>query len=247
MKTNSYYQHNVSDSMSIINSGDRMPRTTRGITNPESPAQHFAYWLPGELEYSAQKAGYKEKIRRAGLHINDPQSMYNFLGSEWYQHRQLMKQGVHYMPFHGKSAQLQAAKFAAGIFDKVAVIEWLGSGADATIDNYMFEARWTGTRQGRGIYDYGDQLALVEDFSDYGDRIEDTPFDEGVVNVMVAVTMAASDKDRLRAERGLKRSYVDVASSLAHLATRYYVNYAQTYLAPEQYELPISQLAPPID
>ncbi len=230
--------------MSTNTLGEDMPLTRWGITNPETPAQHFAYWLPGELEYSARKAGYHEKIRRAALPTEDPQCMYNFLANEWFQHRTLLNQGVHYLPFHGMSAQLQAAKFAAGLFDKVAIVDWLGTHREATTDEYVFSGRWVAAQRQKGIYNSGDMVALRTDFTEFGDTIEDTPFAEGILQVMEDVTKAARIRDQLNIGGHSAKRYSGAAERLAWLATHYYVSYAHEYLTPEQYELPISELAP---
>ena len=94
------------------------------MANSEALNQ-FALWIPGELEYSARKACYDKKVARAQLPIDDPRSVHSFLGSEWHHFQMAHRQGVDYYNFHGKSAQLQLAKFAAGLFDKAALSVWI--------------------------------------------------------------------------------------------------------------------------
>ncbi len=94
----------------------------------EKILQEFKAWLPGELNYSREKAPYGKKIQRAELPITDNQSIYGFMGQEWTHANLLREQGALYAEGHRKTAQLQYAKFAAGLLDKVGVIDWITAG-----------------------------------------------------------------------------------------------------------------------
>jgi hypothetical protein len=203
----------------------------------ETPFEGFELWLPSELLYSARKAPYPNKIQRAARPPEDEQSIYGFLGQEWYHHHRARRKGFHYSPSHAKSAQLQAAKFAAGFFDKVALVEWLREGkpseddalvqlADETAREIIFEEPWM-------EYSFSPETLK-------SDLIRKTPFGRDVEDLMKWIVLSANTKGNEQKD-AMVMAY-DTAMYLGGAATSYYFQYAAEYLQPDQYELPASQL-----
>ncbi len=207
------------------------------MTNAFGPTERFAEWLPGELVYSATKAGYDKKIGRAHLPIDDRLSIYGHLGDEWHNYQLASKQGAHYMPFHGKSGQLQLAKFAAGLYDKVALGEWMQSGTDATIDNFVIAARATAAKvvaelpTGLGT---GSSELLKTPF-------EETAFAPGIAALMESITKAAELDGQDRTAEIEK--FTGIARALGDRAFEAYRYYAFAHLQADQYALPASELS----
>lgn len=198
----------------------------------------FKTWLPGELVYSVTKTSYDEKINRAARPIEDPRSIYGFLGSEWFTHQDRKQKGAHHVPFHGKSAQLQLTKFAAGLFDKVGVGLWLSSGDEAS------EATFVGSA--------ADAVVLVLDVEPWQDNqtplnfldapFDETPFATGIQTIMHNI-VEAQGADTNTERRRLCREFIQSSLELGGLATRCYQAYAETYLQPHQLILPQSELS----
>lgn len=203
------------------------------------PVDDFERWLPGELVYSATKAGYDMKIPRAILPIEDPRSMYGFLGTEWFTFQSMRRAGNHHSDEHAKSAQLQLAKFAAGLFDKAGIASWMMSGAEPTTDQFTAHARIVADE----VIDIG-PLALTSGFgSKTIDRpFEDTPFSEGVRQIMRAIAVSTSEdtpgNERWEILMNLKNRAMFLGGAAAHT----YVQYAEADLTPDQYVLADSQL-----
>ncbi len=205
-----------------------------------SPLTAFEAWLPVELEYSARKAGYDKKIERARLPLDDNRSIYGFLGSEWFAFQHLRRLGVHHLDEHAKSAQLQLAKFAAGLFDKAALGLWLISGGSADEESFVEAARqqadlihvttpWEQHQQSNSEFE------LVLDTS-----FERTIFSTGIKNLMQQICVAA-DRNGARHEQDTER-LINNATVLGGYAVRCYEEYASMDLTAEQYVLPVSQL-----
>jgi hypothetical protein len=198
----------------------------------------FIHWLPGELVYSARKAGYDKKIERARLPLFDPRSVHGFLGTEWHNYQLLKAQGAHYKPFHGMSAQLQLAKFAAGLFDKAALAVWLASGTEASEENFVAAAEQIGSEVTDLLPAPRGQLGPYG----YIDRpFEETPFSEGIAQIMqtiVEVTRLEGAK-KMTAGARLKATTIN----LGGLAANCYLVYGHEHLTAEQYNLPVSVLA----
>lgn len=198
----------------------------------------FKGWLPGELAYSAKKAGYDQKLERAMKDPADRQSMVGHLGSEWETYQLMASQGAHYMPFHGKSGQLQLAKFAAGIFDKLAVGKWIAEADPATEPSFLHHAGRT-----------ADYVLAAEPWLDAGDAINELqkPFDQtifmpGIIEIMGCLSGLASVQTG-EESRDLEMALKSQVMTLGGLAVACYQEYAATNLTQDQLVLPISELA----
>lgn len=204
----------------------------------------FELWLPGELEYSARKAGYDRKIKRAALPAADADSMYGFLSSEWFTFQSMRREGNHYQPYHGKSAQLQLAKFAAGLFDKAALGAWMLSGDPVDEEVFVQYAKMQTEAGPMVLVEAEDQVSqtLEKDF-------ERTLFADGVSMIMDLITSASIDYQhpsefiREGAKEDLSR-LIGCANTLGEYALQCYGLYASRTLELEQLTLPASELAP---
>lgn len=201
----------------------------------ELAVNEFKAWLPGELTYSATKAGYDKKLGRAKLDPQDRSSVHGFLGAEWDNFRLLSFQGAHYKPFHGMSGQLQLAKFAAGIFDKIAVGRWLSSADPDTNHAFVRHAGLTadhvvGTEPWRGV-EVDDKL-LQQPFSE-------TVFSAGVIRIMqrlVELEACQTGED----SKELLDDLVNNTMALGGMATACYMRYAELSLGHDQLVIPNS-------
>ena len=193
----------------------------------------FTSWLPAELRYSARKTGYDKKLNRARLPVEDGRSMHTFLGSEWEHARLLHDQGADYAPHHGKSAQLQYAKFSAGLFDKAAMTIWLWGARFEEERRYVTSAQYIGHRFKEGRVWHNEQPVNIDT------PFIETPYYDGIAAIMhdmVSVVDGRScpaDYNRL-----LTR-----ALSLGSQAALSYVSFASQHLTSEQQVLPMSELA----
>lgn len=203
----------------------------------ESPIDGFTKWLPGEMVYSAKKAGYDKKIGRAQMDPSDRLSMHGHLSEEWFAYRFASSQGAHYMPFHGKSGQLQLAKLSAGLFDKAALGMWMAEGSAPTESNFARIAHETAEEiVGRAPWNDSevDPAMLLVDF-------EDTPFAPGIKMIMAGISSAVDVSGEMQIEAIAEFS--EHAIRLGGLAASAYELYALGNLTQEQYVLPASQLA----
>lgn len=90
--------------------------------------EHFLDWLPGELETLVAERPYPATLEQARLNPVDSGSMVASLGADWNTAQLLARDGRHHDRLDQETAQLQFAKFAAGVFDKFGLLDWLGSG-----------------------------------------------------------------------------------------------------------------------
>lgn len=197
--------------------------------------REFKLWLPGELRYSATKAGYDKKVERAHLPLEDPASVYGFLGAEWQHFRLLHDQGRDYLPFHAKTAQLQLAKVAAGLFDKVGVGLWLGRENRSNEDDFAAladHASFDVLSREPWLEPSVTSVAIDTPF-------EDTPFASGVTALTQDIVSLTADPSDMFARIRLYRT----AMELGGQATVTYVNFASQFLTAEQQVLPPSELA----
>ncbi len=205
-----------------------------------SPLAAFETWLPGELEYSARKAGYDKKIERARLPLDDNRSIYGFLGSEWFAFQRLRRLGVQHLDEHAKSAQLQLAKFAAGLFDKAALGLWMISGGSADEESFVAAAQQQADLI-RVSTPWEQHQQNKKEFANTLDaQFEQTIFSFGIERLMQMISNVADRTDSER-EKDTER-LIGNAMLLGGYATRCYETYAYMDLAPEQYDLPISRL-----
>lgn len=195
--------------------------------------REFTHWLPGELRYSALKAGYNKKVERAHLPLEDISSVYGFLGAQWHHFQMLHNQGRDHLPFHSKTAQSQLAKVAVGLFDKVALGQWLirpdrseeddfTMFADLASAHVLAEQPWLGQAP----------IAIDQPF-------EDTPFATGLVDITQDIVTLTADPSDLFARMRLYKTTM----SLGARATVTYVDFAAQFLTAEQQALPASELA----
>lgn len=199
--------------------------------------EYFCDWLPNEMEYSARKAGYDRKIKRAHLDPEDETSMRGILGQEWFHFRFAHNRGFDYSPDYAKSAQQHLAKLAAGLFDKVALYNWMVSGLPAQTDEFVYIAEKT---SGLLVAD------LVKKFEtdkpvpvDTGLDFVQTPFSEGLKNLMnEIVTISADPGDKVTGAK-LFHNALDMGTR----ATATYVSFAVQNLSVEQSVIPRSSLA----
>lgn len=205
------------------------------MTIESQAVRAFGEWLPDELVYSAEKAGYDRKITRAKLPLDDRQSMYGFLSTEWFNHQHFKREGVHHVPHHGMGAQLQLAKFAAGLFDKVALAKWQASSQASTTDVFRRVASETATWvRERAPWNH------APDPTDFIDApFGETPFAEGVHRIMSGIVMV-ENTDGIEREAASK-ALVSTAMDMGGLAVRCYDMYAQTYLQEHELILPRSE------
>jgi len=199
-------------------------------------SDEFGLWLPGELVYSACKAGYDKKIERAKKPPEDRQSIYGFLGSEWDNHRFLASQGAHYQPRHSMSAQLQLAKFAAGLFDKVSLGAWHRSGAEAKKDHFIAAANQMG-KQLLEVLPFEPDPEAAETLNQ---PFKETYFAPGVLRIMRGIALASELSADIQTE--VISHYQATALKLGVRAAGCYLYYAQTQLTEDQYCLPVSEL-----
>ena len=144
-----------------------------------SAKEHFDQWLVGgehmgEAEYSVRKAPFQDKLTRA-----KNGQIQSFLGNEWLHAGQLREQGKHHSDQHEKTAQLQFAKFAAGLVDSVALIDWFKTGqltdSDSQVHLAKFAAeRFTQEQVPEAAFDTDPTVLLTAPF-------EDTLFYPGII------------------------------------------------------------------
>ncbi len=198
----------------------------------------FERWLPAELDYSARKAGYDKKIARAKLPDSDRTSIYGFLGTEWHNFQLLHRQGKDHDPQGSMTAQLQLAKFAAGLFDKFGLGIWLKSGHSA--DEFSFRAAAEATAQivlnerpWKFLLNANPDEILQTPF-------EETPFSHNVLDIMRGIARAS---DLPPGERDVTvKSFSDVAFISGGLAVCCYKAFAEANLSDNQLPIPISRL-----
>lgn len=206
----------------------------------------FLNWLPGELVYSAKKAPYPEKIRRANLAIDDPQSVHTFLSAEWFHHRFMRDAGKHHSDEHEKTAQLQLAKFAAGLYDKAALARWLA--ADDEARDGLFVIHALDTANAAHDFHRSDPADVLPEIVDHARQelalpFEHTVFNNQVISIMGLMTTAANALPDSFERQDTSEELFEVAFSLGHYALDCYEAYATDYLEPEQYSLAQSELA----
>ncbi len=209
----------------------------------------FTFWLPGELRYAALKggeqsgyenSGYKDRIARARRGTGDG-SMYTFLGTEWHHAQLAGKNGFHYSPNHAKSGQLQYAKFAAGLFDKFAAIDWLRKGLPAFKEDY----EWVASYKAQEVIDKRPWSAPYTGFEpaeELSKQFEDTMFAPALLELQQAIVEIA-DNPQTNERLQLERNASLLALHLGGRATQCYVSYTEANLTPDQYVLPVSILA----
>lgn len=209
----------------------------------------FERWLPGELEYSAKKAGYPDKVSRAKRSPDDGRSMVTFLGKEWANFQMMRDAGSHHSDQHQITAQLQLAKLAAGYFDKVALGEWLLAGGEVPEDPDVAKEFFGAIGLAKGVEIVDD--APWQSFQQSADDFERTmalPFDDMVLGRgtrMMADRIAnVADRTDEEAEYAI-RLMMSSATILGGYATRCYEQYAATYLSADEFSLADSQLADP--
>lgn len=203
----------------------------------------FKRWLPGELEYSVAKADYPEKIRRAGLSIDDGQSIYHFLGQMWFTYQFMMSGGNHHTETDVKSAQSQLAKFAAGLYDKAALGRWmLLDNLPATPEVFQDTAQIAGeTMAKRHRWRF-----ITTDLAEVINKsFADTPFAEGVLKISEDITTASITTNQTERIK-VVTDFSDLAEEMGGLAVRCYDLYAGEFLDPSEYELPVSELKDPV-
>lgn len=201
-----------------------------------SALEQFNAWLPGELEYSVRKAPYPQKLDRISLG-DGPGSTYDFLGTQWHRAKMMRDAGNHHAKHHQITAQLQLAKFAAGLYDKVAMVHWLAHKTDTTdIDLQLLCAKQTAFDAIREGY----QTMVPEDYQPLKaleQRFEDTIFAPKILDFQQRLHLVdRSDDSELRAIAS------DVIQ-IGQIATYTYIWYAGTQLTPDQYVLAQSELA----
>lgn len=208
----------------------------------------FTFWLPGELKYAAlkggaqvgyEKSGYADRIRRAALGSNDG-SMYTFLGTEWHAAGQAHANGFRHSTEHAKSAQLQYAKFAAGLFDKYVAARWLKANLPATREEYEISSTIGATAiisQKPWEYEYKN-FSPAEELEK---PFEDTLFASAILDLQTGFVDAAHTQTDER--KKLLDDVATLALNLGGKATQCYIAYVDTHLTPEQYLLPQSVLA----
>ena len=202
-----------------------------------SPVTAFAEWLPGEMTYGVRKAGYDKQIERSRLPIDNPRSVYAFLGEEWHRHQLLKDQGNQHVDVHAMSAQLQLAKFAVGIFNKAGVGVWMATGAEPTEERFVEAAEGVAR-----------EILLRQPWDDpsyNADEVvnlpfEETPFADGIRVIMDGIARA-SEKTGIHQLADL--GVVEVAMTLGGQAVQCYRAYALEHLTVDQYPLAPSQLA----
>lgn len=211
------------------------------MTTQEKALKEYTAWLPGELAYSAQEAPYYRKLRRASLPIEDGESMHSFLGAQWHTGQRAVEDGLYYQPFHGKSAQSMFAKFAAGIFDKVALGLWLASRLSDTSEHVLVAAEV----QSKSIIKDAPWQEVDPAHYDVGNLRElpfaDTPFSAGIAGIMSGIERSSRGDlrgaERVRAINEFKYE----ALSLGGLATAVYQDFAVRHLADDQLTIPQSE------
>lgn len=197
----------------------------------------FISWLPGELEYSARKAGYDKKVERAKLPTDDPRSIYGFLGAEWNNHQLLRNQGALYKPFHGMSAQLQLAKFAAGLFDKAALATWIQAGIQPSEAEFVAAAKLTSSQITETLPHQRGELSVYDILEN---PFDSTPFAEGVALMMKKIVNVVELEGARRWDMAIDLR--EHAIGLGGLATNCYTVFANENLSERQYVLPKSNL-----
>lgn len=205
---------------------------------PTTSIEGFKQWLPGELRYSAEKAPYPRKIQRASMPAENPDSMYGFISEEWHAFQLQKKNGAYYMPFHGKSAQQQLAKFSAGFFDKYALATWMQDTVKSTM-NAMDRAAAITAGFLLDTNPWEDVRVDTETLLEL--PFEDTPFAEGLIKIMRGIVTAEASPESERIEHA--ETFKSVALDMGALAARCYVTYADTYLSTDQFAIPPSQHA----
>lgn len=209
--------------------------------------QAFLTWLPGELEFEAQKTAYTHTIKRARLPLGDAESLLTTLGQRWQEYRELSDQGLHFTDEPGaQSGQQQLAKFTAGIVDKIVVGQWIKFGQKYT-PAHNFRARQTAftslfreaahplNRHWRRA-DY--EALLQQDFVD-------TPFAERYIpNIAECLAIASMDGQTEAIRIIAANEAVTWGAEAGRMALKCYSIYAAEHLSEEQFTLPVSQLSP---
>lgn len=205
--------------------------------------QHFIDWLPGELEYSVAKAPYPTKLERATLQSDDPRSIVGFLGAEWHHAQLLAENGAHHADQHQKTAQLQFAKFAAGIFDTYGLVDWLQMGKPDDLEIMKRSAHVAATRAIPALR-HPSSLGSTGGYKELVNAVDYRlpfafAFEEDLSNMQRGIVETAEGSVDLKSIGELKRSI----SNLGVRATAGYLNYAQTHLSVDEFLLAPSQLA----
>lgn len=204
----------------------------------------FIGWLPGELEYSVRKAPYNKKLERAQLNITDGRSMFNFLATEWHHAQLLANQGAHYAPNHQKTAQLQFAKFAAGIFDKYGMVDWMQMGQPEDIEQMVRHSKVAAGRASSSLRhpssmshtDRGDSEAFLDRY--HFELPFGLKFEEGVAKMQNDIVELARSEPSI-SDYGVVKANI---LKLGVRATASYLSFANANLLEGQLVLPASEL-----
>ena len=206
--------------------------------------ENFTFWLPGELKYAAlkggDKAGYSKRIDRARRRDGDL-SMYTFLGTEWKHAQDLLAMGKHHSEDHEKTAQLQYAKFAVGLFDKYATAMWYRAKLPPNVSSYENVAANVAVLINR-ITPWQDKIS---GFNPHEDLIK--PFDKSVFGAEILdLQIEFVEAVEFDGDITQKTEKFDKMSSralrLGGMATQCYLAYADEYLNPDQLTLAPSVL-----
>jgi hypothetical protein len=207
----------------------------------KGPIDYFSKWLPGELRYSAEKAPYGKKLLRAAIDPKEDGSITRFLSAEWFQAQRLSKLGSHSAESHQMTAQLQYAKFAAGLYDKASLAVWLRNG-----DPHNQSSREIAIK--RTLKSINDKepwkrnsFTLLYPPADLLNApFGETPFSRNIPLIQeMIVELNNSSGDDLETFNELFSN----AINLGGLATAVYCEYALKHLQEDEYKLPNSQLA----
>ncbi len=203
-----------------------------------SALEQFTIWLPGELEYSVRKAPYTDKLPRT-YRGTDPTSTYGFMGTQWFRSKMMRNAGNHHSTEHQVTGQLQLAKFAAGIFDKVAMLEWIKNGMTPELDAQIACANKTATGILPLLTAHEHLGNLPDPLAELEKGFEDSIFSQPLLVIQNKIGEVAQSHDATE----LKQAQAD-ATALGLLATQPYVAYAEYYLnETNQLVLAPSQLA----
>ncbi len=211
------------------------------MSHETSPLNTFLDWLPGELAYSAKKAGYDKKIERARLPNDDPRGMYGFLSQEWHTHQLMRQAGNHHADSHKKTAQLQLAKFTAGLFDKAAIARWMAHGFEPGEDAFLKHAEFVGEYVKE--YDPGGPAFIgFNPSEELSKPFEKTLFAGGFQGIMQRIVKIVDTQDAPN-NTGRMTDLYPYAISYGRSAVQCYLSYAEHDLRPDQYALATSELA----
>jgi hypothetical protein len=205
--------------------------------------EHFEEWLPGELIYSGTKQGgaYNTRLERAKRGTGD-RSMYSFLSDEWSMAQDQLKRGFIHAPDHRKSAQLQQAKFASGLFDKAATANWLLAGkpsapaamakvAHHTAQEILEIRPWEQVRTAA----FYPEIEVVQPF-------KNTLFRGGILALQLNFVNATNELRPTKRSELLEVTKTN-AIMLGGMAALCYEAFANAHLSPDQYLLAPSQHA----